>query len=82
VEGEKAISGNITASPEQFQRQCVTQIEELRELPFEKSQAIVEEGSSEVRSEEKLGSSVLQIFAIVIMVILLNIGFMFVIIFL
>ena len=82
VEGEAAISGNITASPEQFQRRCVTQIEELRELPFEKSRAIVDEGSSEVRSEEKLGSSVLQIFAIVITVILLNIGFMFVIIFL
>jgi hypothetical protein len=81
VEGEAAISGNITASPEQFQRKCVNQIEELRELPFEKSQAIVAESSSEVRSEKKLGSSVLQIFAIVITVILLNIGFMFVIIF-
>ena len=81
VEGEKAISGNITASPEQFQRRCVNQIEELSELPFKKSYAIVEQGSSEVRSEEKLGSSVLQIFAIVITVILLNLGLVFMIIF-
>ena len=77
VEGEAAISGNITASPEQFQRRCVTQIEELRKEPFERSRSIVEEGSSEVQSVDKSGSPMLKIFAIVMLSLLLTFGIMF-----
>jgi len=77
VEGEAAISGNITANPEQIQRRCVTQIEELRELPFEESRSIVEQSSSEVQSVEKLGSPTLKIFAIVMVVLLFTFAIMF-----
>jgi hypothetical protein len=73
VSSEKAISNNITANPQKYERRLRTRIEELRDVPDDELQQMVEPSTKEVPSEDAFSNPMgtIVVITIVVMVFML-----------
>ena len=68
VSSEKAISNNITANPQKYERRLRARIEEFRDVSDDDLQSIVEDSTKEVASEDAFSNPMGTIVAITIVV--------------